>query len=60
MASGRGAASTMRWTPLAVRITRGRVNFILDADIAGFFDTVSHDWLIRFVEHRIADRRWSA
>jgi group II intron reverse transcriptase/maturase len=42
---------------LAVGITRGRVNFILDADIAGFFDTVSHEWLIRFVEHRIADRR---
>ncbi|HTP84925.1 MAG TPA: group II intron reverse transcriptase/maturase [Alphaproteobacteria bacterium] len=42
---------------LAVGITRRRVNFILDADIAGFFDTVSHDWLIKFVEHRIADRR---
>lgn len=42
---------------LAVGITERRVNFILDADIAGFFDTVSHDWLIRFVEHRIADRR---
>ncbi len=42
---------------LAVGITHRRVNFILDADIAGFFDTVSHEWLIRFVEHRIADRR---
>ncbi len=42
---------------LAVGITERRVNFILDADIAGFFDTVSHDWLTRFVEHRIADRR---
>jgi RNA-directed DNA polymerase len=42
---------------LAVGITRRRVNFILDADIAGFFDTVSHDWLIKFVEHRIVDRR---
>jgi RNA-directed DNA polymerase len=40
-----------------VGITRRRVNWILDADIAAFFDTVSHDWLIRFVEHRIGDRR---
>ena len=33
------------------------MNFILDADIQSFFDTVSHDWLIRFVEHRIGDPR---
>jgi group II intron reverse transcriptase/maturase len=42
---------------LAVGITRTRVNWILDADIRSFFDMVSHDWLIRFVEHRIGDRR---
>jgi len=42
---------------LAVGIDRRGVNWILDADIAGFFDTVNHDWLLRFVEHRIADRR---
>ena len=42
---------------LAAGITHRRVNWILDADIAGFFDTVSHDWLIRFVEHRVGDRR---
>src|SRR6266849_2703194 len=42
---------------LAVGITRTRVNWILDADIRSFFDTVSHEWLIRFVEHRIGDRR---
>jgi len=29
----------------------------VDADVAGFFDSLSHDWLVRFVEHRIADRR---
>ena len=34
-----------------------RVNWILDADIAKFFDTIEHDWLIRFVEHRVADAR---
>jgi len=42
---------------LAVGITQRRVNWILDADIAGFFDTVNHEHLIRFVEHRIGDRR---
>jgi RNA-directed DNA polymerase len=34
-----------------------KVNWIVDADIAGFFDAVSHEWLMRFVEHRIGDRR---
>jgi group II intron reverse transcriptase/maturase len=33
------------------------VNWVLDADIRGFFDTLNHEWLIRFVEHRIGDRR---
>ena len=33
------------------------MNFILDADIQSFFDTVSQEWLIRFVEHRIGDKR---
>ena len=32
------------------------MNFILDADIRSFFDTVSQDWLIRFLEHRIGDK----
>ena len=42
---------------LAVGIETRRVNWVLDADIQGFFDTLNHEWLIRFVEHRIADRR---
>jgi retron-type reverse transcriptase len=33
------------------------VNWIADLDVASFFDRVSHVWLIRFVEHRIGDRR---
>ena len=33
------------------------MNWILDADIAGFFDAVSHERLIRFAEHRVGDRR---
>ena len=42
---------------LAVGISQRKVNWILDADIAGFFDTVSHEWLIAFAEHRVGDRR---
>ena len=30
---------------------------MLDADIRAFFDTLNHEWLIRFLEHRVADRR---
>jgi RNA-directed DNA polymerase len=40
-----------------VGIASRKVNWILDADIRSFFDTVSQDWLIRFVEYRIGDRR---
>jgi RNA-directed DNA polymerase len=35
----------------------GKVNWVLDADIRGFFDTIDHGWLVKFVEHRIADQR---
>ena len=42
---------------LSVAISSTPVNWILDADIKGFFDAVSQDWLIRFVEHRIGDER---
>ena len=42
---------------LAVGIDQKKVNWIVDADIARFFDTVSHDWLLRFVGHRIGDPR---
>ena len=42
---------------LVVAIERRKVNFVVDADIRSFFDTVDQDWLIRFVEHRIGDQR---
>ncbi|MGF9765058.1 reverse transcriptase domain-containing protein, partial [Microvirga sp. 0TCS3.31] len=42
---------------LHVGIEQRKVSFILDADIAGFFDTVDQAWLLRFVEHRIGDPR---
>src|SRR5437899_10173319 len=34
-----------------------KVNWVLDADIRGFFEAIDHGWLVKFVEHRIADRR---
>ena len=42
---------------LVVGISTRRVNFIFDADVATFFDSVSKEWLVRFVEHRIGDKR---
>ena len=33
------------------------MNWVLDADIQGFYDAMAHSWIIRFLEHRIADRR---
>jgi RNA-directed DNA polymerase len=42
---------------LYVGITRKKVNWILDLDIKSFFDRIDHDWMIQFVEHRIADQR---
>jgi group II intron reverse transcriptase/maturase len=52
---GRGAHDAM--DALVVGITGTKVNWILDADIRSFFDTVSQEWLIRFVEHGIGDPR---
>jgi RNA-directed DNA polymerase len=34
-----------------------KVNWVLDLDIKGFFDGLSHEWLVKFIEHRVADRR---
>jgi RNA-directed DNA polymerase len=42
---------------LWVGVMRRKVNWILDADIRSFFDEIRHDWLLKFVKHRIADRR---
>ena len=42
---------------LAVGICNTPVNWILDADIRSFFDSLSQDWLVRFLEHRIGDKR---
>jgi group II intron reverse transcriptase/maturase len=52
---GRGAHDAM--DALVVGIESRKVNWILDADIRSFFDTISQEWLIRFLEHRIGDPR---
>jgi retron-type reverse transcriptase len=42
---------------LTVGIQWRRVNWVLDADTLGFFDNLSHEWAIKFIEHRVAHRR---
>ena len=42
---------------LSVGIMRRKVSWVLEADIRSFFDTLKHEWLVKFVEHRIGDRR---
>jgi RNA-directed DNA polymerase len=42
---------------LYVGIMTRKVNWIIDADIRGFFDNISHEWMMKFLEHRIVDRR---
>ena len=42
---------------LYVGITQKKVNWVLDLDIKSFFDKIGHEWMIKFVEHRIGDQR---
>src|SRR5713101_5403362 len=42
---------------LSYALLKKKVNYVLDADIRGFFDNLDHGWLIQFVEHRVADSR---
>jgi group II intron reverse transcriptase/maturase len=42
---------------LYVGLLTRKVNWVLDLDIRGFFDAIDHGWLVKFVEHRIADQR---
>ena len=52
---GRGAHDAL--DALAFGIERRKVNWIIDADIRAFFDRLSRDHLLRFLEHRIGDKR---
>ena len=42
---------------LYVGITQRKVNWVLDLDIKSFFDKIGHEWMVKFVEHRIGDQR---
>lgn len=42
---------------LSVGLVKRKINWVLDADIMGFFDAIDHAWLIKFIEHCIADKR---
>jgi RNA-directed DNA polymerase len=42
---------------LSVALTERKVNYVLDADIRGFFDHLDHGWMLKFVQHRVADPR---
>lgn len=52
---GRGQHNAL--DAIATGMLRKKVNWVLDADIRGFFDAVDHEWMMRFAEHRIADPR---
>ena len=52
---GRGTHDAL--DALVVGIERRKINWVVDCDIRAFFDAVSRDWLVRFLEHRIADKR---
>ena len=52
---GRGAHQAL--DAVALAIGRRKVNWILDCDVSKFFDNVDRDWLIKFLEHRIQDKR---
>ena len=53
---GRGAHDVVRYIDQSVM--RGRVNYVLEADIQGFFDNVDQGWLLKFLEHDIADKNF--
>jgi group II intron reverse transcriptase/maturase len=53
----RGRSQHNALDAITVGIEKRKVSWVLDADIRGFFDTISHEWLVKFIEHRIADKR---
>ncbi|RLB60119.1 MAG: group II intron reverse transcriptase/maturase [Deltaproteobacteria bacterium] len=52
---GRSCHDALR--ALSDEVEGGRIHYIVDADIKGFFDNVDHEWLMKFLGHRIADKR---
>lgn len=52
---GRGCHDALR--ALSLEVEGGKVHYIVEADIKGFFDNVQHDWMMKFLGHRIGDKR---
>ncbi len=52
-----GRSQHMALDALSVALTDKKVSWVLDADLEGFFDSIDHSWLIKFLEHRIGDNR---
>lgn len=52
----KGKSQHMALKRIGEAITTKPVNYIIDADIEGFFNKVEHNWLLKFLEHRIKDR----
>lgn len=52
-----GRSQHLALDTLAANINRHQLNWVLDADIRGFFDNIDHEWLLKFVQHRITDPR---
>jgi retron-type reverse transcriptase len=52
-----GRSQHMALDALSVGVADSKVNWVLDADVEGFFDNIDHEWLMKFLEHRVADKR---
>ena len=52
---GRSCHDALR--ALSQTVEKGQINWVVEADIRGFFDNVDHDWLMKFLAHRIGDKR---
>ncbi len=52
-----GRSQHMALDALNVGLSDSKVNWVLDGDVEGFFETIDHGWLVKFLEHRIADNR---
>jgi group II intron reverse transcriptase/maturase len=52
-----GRGQHMALDALSVGLQAKKINWVLDADVRGYFDAIDHEWLMQFVEHRIADQR---
>ena len=53
--SGRGAHQAI--ATLHEKISGGKIEWVLEADLKNFFGSLSHEWMLRFVEHRVGDQR---